>query len=46
VLENVCGRFSGYVDENSGIGTKVLDDNGKEIVFVVTDADKVGKVEN
>jgi hypothetical protein len=35
--------FSGYVEENSDIGTKVTDENGKEIVFVVNDADKVRK---
>ena len=32
---------AGYVDENSEIGTKVVDEEGKGIVFVVTDNDKV-----
>ena len=31
---------SGYVDENSEVGTKVVDENGKDIVFVVNDADR------
>ena len=34
----------GYVDENSAKGTKVLDADGNEIIFRITDADKDKKV--
>jgi hypothetical protein len=40
-IKQILFCLSGYVEENSDIGTKVTDENGKEIVFVVNDADKV-----
>lgn len=35
----IVSDTKGYVDENSSIGTKVLDHNNKPIVFQTTDAD-------
>ena len=45
-IKQILFCLSGYVEENSDIGTKVTDENGKEIVFVVNDADKVRKRQN
>ena len=33
----------GYVDENADIGTKVTDETGNDVVFVVLDADRVSQ---
>ena len=35
---------NGFVDENSPVGTKVVDAEGNEISFKVTDADHDSKV--